>query len=124
MTLVSAGKLVCLLMFAFSVTAAQAAGDADNGKKLFARCAACHTLTEKNKIGPGLKNIVGRRSGTAKDYKYSTALSTADLIWDEPTLDAFLKDPASVVKKARMTLVIKKDQDRADIIAFLRSSAN
>ena len=124
MTLVSAGKLVCLLMFAFSVTAAQAAGDADNGKKLFARCAACHTLTEKNKIGPGLKNIVGRRSGTAKDYKYSTALSTADLIWDEPTLDALLKDPASVVKKARMTLVIKKDQDRADVIAFLRSSAN
>lgn len=104
-----------------SATSALADGDAANGKKLFSRCSACHAITGQNKVGPGLLNIVGRPAASNPDYKYSAALKASGLTWDEATLDTFLKAPAALVKGTRMSLSVKKDADRADIIVYLKT---
>ena len=103
---------------------AYADGDADKGKKLFARCSACHATGDQNKVGPGLQNVVGRSAGAVAGYNYSPALKTSGLTWDEATLDAFLKAPQSIVKGTRMSLSLPKDQDRADVIAYLATLAD
>ncbi|MDQ0564068.1 cytochrome c [Rhizobium mesoamericanum] len=109
------------LLLTLSTTSALADGDAENGKKLFARCSACHVTTDQNKVGPGLQNIVGRPAASQPQYKYSAALAASGLTWDEANLDAFLKAPTTVVKGTRMSLAVPKDQDRADIIAYLKT---
>ncbi|ASW08531.1 cytochrome c family protein (plasmid) [Rhizobium sp. 11515TR] len=100
---------------------AWADGDPDRGQKLFTRCSACHAATEQNKVGPGLLGVVGRPAGTAEGYSYSAAMKSSGIIWDEGALDAFLRSPSSVVKGTRMAILIPKDQDRADLIAYLKT---
>ncbi|WP_165225947.1 c-type cytochrome [Affinirhizobium pseudoryzae] len=113
------------LLLTLSNASAFADGDAENGKKLFTRCSACHAITDQNKVGPGLQNVVGRAAASQPQYKYSSALAASGLTWDEGTLDAFLKAPTTIVKGTRMSLAVPKDQDRADIIAYLKTlSAN
>lgn len=105
-------------------SAAHADGDAAKGQKVYARCAACHAITDQNKVGPSLLGVVGRKAGAIEGYKYSTAMASSGLTWDEPTLDAFLKSPKAVVKGTRMTVSVPKDQDRSDLIAYLKTLAN
>jgi cytochrome c len=110
-----------VLLLTLSCALALADGDAESGKKLFARCSACHAITDQNKVGPGLHNIVGRAAASKPQYKYSPALAASGLTWDEPTLDTFLKAPTALVKGTRMSVAVPKDQDRADIIAYLKT---
>ncbi|QTQ86107.1 cytochrome c family protein (plasmid) [Agrobacterium tumefaciens] len=109
------------LVLTFFCTPALADGNAENGKKLFSRCSACHAITDQKKSGPGLLNVVGRAAASQPQYKYSPALAASGLTWDQPTLDAFLKAPTKVVKGTRMSLAVPKDEDRADIIAYLQT---
>lgn len=117
---------VCLLALGWVVIAppassAWADGALEKGQKLFARCSACHSATEQNKVGPGLLGVVGRSAGTAEGYSYSAAMKSSGLTWDVGSLDAFLKSPSGVVKGTRMSVSIPKDQDRADVIAYLKT---
>ncbi|XAZ19529.1 cytochrome c family protein (plasmid) [Sinorhizobium sp. B11] len=119
-------KQFCLLTLvwvaiALPASSAWADGDPEKGQKLFARCSACHATTEQSKVGPGLFGVVDRPAGTADGYGYSAAMKSSGLTWDEATLDAFLKSPSGVVKGTRMTVSIQKDQDRADVIAYLKT---
>jgi cytochrome c len=101
---------------------AVSAGDPAAGEKQFkAKCAVCHTVEQgKNKIGPSLFGIVGRKSSSIEGFKYSAANKAADLTWDEPTLDKYLTDPKALVKGTIMTFPgIKNDTERADVIAYL-----
>jgi cytochrome c2 len=68
------------------------AGDAVAGKAAFGnQCAVCHTVAVgKNGFGPSLAQVIGRHSGSLKDYNYSSAMSNAGLIWQADTLDVFL----------------------------------
>tara|TARA_R110002020_G_scaffold25240_6_gene82297 strand:+ start:801 stop:1199 length:399 start_codon:yes stop_codon:yes gene_type:complete len=109
-------------------TAAFAEGDAVAGAKVFKKCAACHTATEeKNKIGPHLVGIIDRPVASIADYKYSEAMTghaAEKPIWDEAALTEYLHDPKGVVKGTKMTFVgLKKDQDIADVIAYLKDPA-
>ncbi|MFQ6242658.1 c-type cytochrome [Sinorhizobium meliloti] len=119
-TILRAAAAAALVLTFFS-TPALADGNAESGKKLFSRCSACHAITDQNKVGPGLLNIVGRPVASQPQYKYSAALASSGLTWDEPNLDAFLKAPTKLVKGTRMSLAVPKDQDRADIIAYLKT---
>lgn len=116
-------QLAVMATFAITMASpiARAEGDPSKGKKLFARCSACHVISDQNRVGPGLQNIVGRHAGAAAGYKYSSAMKSSELVWDEPTLDAFLKSPQAIVKGSRMTLSLPKEQDRADVIAYLKT---
>lgn len=104
-------------------------GDADvkKGKRLSLRCRACHDLNEngKNKVGPPLWDIVGRTKATAEDYKYSDALKALGGEWTYDDLNAYLFSPKVFAKGTKMIFPgMKKTQDRANLIAFLRSLSN
>ena len=74
-----------------------AQGDVDSGKKIFKKCAACHSINKDggNKIGPALYNVVGRKVGGVDGYKYSKALAAYDKDWTFEELNGFLKKPAT-----------------------------
>ena len=103
---------------------AMAAGDAAKGKKVFKKCKVCHNVNKggKKKFGPNLFRIVGAKAGAVKGYRYSKAMKASGLTWDEATLDKFLKKPKKLVKKTKMRFPgLKKDSQRADIIAYLKT---
>lgn len=122
-----AGLSAALLALVLSSPAA-AAGDPANGEKLFKKCAACHSLEEgKKKVGPSLHNIFGATPGQVAKFRYSkgmVAYGESGAVWDEATLDAWLTKPKDVVKRTKMAFPgFKKAQDRADVIAYLKSLA-
>lgn len=103
--------------------AALAAGDAQNGKALYAQCAACHSLeTADNTLGPNLKAVLGRKAGAIEDFTYSPPMRRAVVTWTPETLDAFLTDPQAVVAGTKMPFAgMASATDRADLIAYLQS---
>ena len=107
---------------------AMAEGDPAKGKKVFNKCKACHFVDqEKNKVGPHLKNIVGRKAGVVEGYKYSKnllELAEKGLTWDEETLAKYLRKPKGLIPKGKMAFAgLKKDEDIANVIAYLKSMA-
>ena len=109
-----------------AVIAGQAqAQDAAAGEKVFNQCKACHTADQdKNKIGPSLNGVIGRTAGTHPGYNYSKAMVAAGesgVKWDEPTLTTYLHDPKAMVKGTKMAFAgLKKDEDIANVIAYLK----
>lgn len=104
--------------------AALAEGDAAKGEKLFKKCKACHSLEAgKKKVGPSLAGLFGSTAGTVEGFKYSAAMKDSGIVWDEETLDGFLAKPKDVVPKTRMAFPgFKKEQDRMDVIAYLKEA--
>ena len=107
-------------------TPAFADGDAASGEKIFIKCKACHENEQGvNKIGPTLKGIVGRKTASIADFKYSDAMAAkgaAGLVWDEATLTAYLPDPKAYVPGTKMAFAgLKNPQEVADIIAYLKT---
>ncbi|TIL37969.1 cytochrome c family protein [Mesorhizobium sp.] len=97
-----------------------AEGDAALGQRAFQRCSGCHSTADQ-KAGPGLGGIVGRPAGSMEGYRYSEALKSSGLVWDEATLDRFLAAPREVVPKTTMTMAVSKPEDRQNIVAYLKS---
>ena len=98
------------------------------GSKVFKKCKACHVVDEaKNKAGPHLLNIVGRKAGAAEGYSYSKALeakAAEGLVWDEANLAAFLEKPKKFLKGTKMAFGgLRKEKDRNAIIAYFKSLA-
>jgi len=117
-------SIVFLLSFVHSAHA----GDAGAGKKVFNKCKACHGVDEggKNKLGPNLWNIVGAPIAAVEKYKYSKALlayAAEAGTWNEENLDAWLKKPKDLVRKTKMIFPgLKKAEDRANLIAYLKEN--
>ena len=116
------------LILALSILAAMpagsaAAGDVEAGKTAFKKCALCHTAEAgKNKIGPSLFGIVGRKSATVENFNYSEAMKKFDHTWDEETLDTYLADPRATVPETKMVFPgIKDKAERDDVIAYLET---
>jgi cytochrome c len=99
------------------------AADVEAGKTAFKKCALCHTTEAgKNKIGPSLFGIVGRKSATVENFNYSEAMKKFDHSWDEGTLDEYLADPRGTVPGTKMIFVgIKDKTERDDVIAYLET---
>lgn len=121
-------KAAGLLGFTAALTVAMplafAEGDAAEGEKVFKKCKACHVIdSEKNRLGPHLVGIMGRQSGSVDGFKYSSAMQEAGITWDEATLDEYLADPKGYVPKNKMAFVgLKKEEDRANVIAYLKEA--
>jgi cytochrome c len=99
------------------------AADVEAGKTAFKKCALCHTTEAgKNKIGPSLFGIVGRKSATLDGFTYSEAMKKFDHTWDEGTLDEYLADPRTTVPGTKMIFPgIKDKAERDDVIAYLET---
>jgi cytochrome c len=98
------------------------AADLDNGRRVFARCRACHTTTEggPNMTGPNLHGVFGREAGGLEGYNYSSALQQADFVWDGERLDHWLENPRTFLQGTKMAFPgIPDAADRRDVIAFL-----
>ena len=115
---------ILFLTSVFSATDA-IAGDAIAGKAIFkAQCSLCHSAESNDNggaEGPSLNGVFGRKSAAAGNFGYSSALQTANLIWDAPTLDRFLAAPNVYVPGTTMPLSIQDAIQRADVIAYLQS---
>jgi cytochrome c len=106
-----------------SGAAGPTAGNPANGKLLFEkRCTGCHSL-DKNKEGPRLRGVYGRRAGSVQDFSYSDELKSANITWDEVSLDKWLINPEGLVANSDMAFHISSAEERADIIQFLRLSS-
>jgi cytochrome c len=115
--------LALALAAALGSGAAVAEGDAAKGEKVFKKCKTCHTFDPgKKKIGPHLKGVVGRKAGSVEGYKYSKAMAGADITWDEANLDKYLTKPKAFIKGTKMSFAgLKKEAQRADVIAYLKA---
>jgi cytochrome c len=99
-----------------------AAQNADNGRQVLKQaCGICHEVAAgKNRVGPSLFGVVGRKAGSAPDFHYSDEMKNAGLVWDDATLDRFLTAPRATVPGTRMAYAgMKDDQKRHDLIAYL-----
>jgi len=137
LTLKAATAAVSLLAISGN---AFAEGDPAKGEKVFRKCTACHMVGEKakNRVGPVLTGVVGRKAGTAEGYKYSKlnqAAGEAGLEWTEENLIAYLPDPSGFLKKylkendaadkakgrSKMVYKLKKEDERKDVVAYLKT---
>jgi cytochrome c len=87
-------------------------------------CRTCHTTKEgDNRLGPHLYKIVGRKAGSLPNYGYSSAMKSADFVWDEAKLNRFIANPDEIVPGNNMKPYggLASADDRAKILAFLRS---
>lgn len=118
--------LLALPIAALALSAASpaAAQDAAKGEAVFKRlCSTCHMVGEdaKNRLGPVLNGIVGRKAGTIEGYNYSPANRASAAVWDEAALRPYLRDPRAAMPGTKMIYAgLRNDQDFADLFAYLR----
>lgn len=128
-------KLLMGAALALGMTAAAGAaqaGDAAAGKEIFKECMACHTVEAgKNKVGPSLHGVVGRKAGSIEGFKYSKPMqekSAADFTWTPENLKAYVQAPKEIVPGGTMAYAglknVPKYKDKSeaaadDLVAFL-----
>lgn len=103
-------------------SSAAPAQDVAAGKTSFNKCLACHAVGEgaKNKVGPVLNGLNGRKSGTVEGYSYSEANKNSGITWDEATFKEYIKDPKAKIPGTKMVFAgIKNEKEINDLWAFL-----
>jgi cytochrome c len=116
------------IFFVVVATAALAVGSAsiraqESGEAVFKRnCAICHTVEPgKNKIGPTLFGVVGRKAGSVPGFAYSAANKKSGDTWDEQTLDTYLTNPMKFVPGTKMVFGgLKNPEERKALIQYLK----
>jgi cytochrome c len=97
--------------------------DARAGEKVFKKCSTCHTVKEggKNKIGPNLYAIIGKKKASISGFSYSKAMQSKGGNWTLEDLNAWLINPRDFAPGTKMSFAgLKKDKDRANVIAYLK----
>jgi cytochrome c len=117
---VNVGAAIAAALGSVVIAAPALAADAAHGKQVFAQCAACHS-DKPDAIGPSLKGVYGRKSGSLSDFRYSNAMMRANLTWDDANLHAYIKDPQAKVPGNHMPFGgLSSDQDVDDVVAYLK----
>ena len=104
-----------------------ATADISYGKKKARACISCHSFNEggKNSTGPNLWGIFNSNKASNPNFSYSSAMKEFGGTWDEDALNKFMYKPKSYIKGTKMTYAgLKKNKDRAAIIAYLKSLSN
>ena len=119
--------LVASAMFALAIpyTAAAESGDAARGERMYRACAACHSLEpNRNMTGPSLAEVWNRTAGSLASFpRYSPALKSSGIVWNDDTLDQWIRDPLHFIPGNSMTFPGLKDaRQRADLLAFLKDA--
>jgi cytochrome c len=115
--------LSAFLILASSVAASGAmAQDVAAGKSSFNKCLACHSIGEgaKNKVGPVLNGLDGRKAGTYPDYSYSDANKNSGITWNEATFKEYIKDPKAKIPGTKMAFAgIKSENEINNLWAYV-----
>ena len=126
MKLVAAFAVVVAAMLVLSAGSAYAEGDAAAGEDVFKRCSICHTIEEGGppKKGPNLYGMYGRQAGTTPQGSlHSGKLEESDVVWNDETLTEWLGAPGRFIKGVKMTFRLTKDEDIADVIAYMKANS-
>lgn len=111
--------------FALMVVIAPArAQEVEAGRRVFrAQCSSCHEVAAgRNRVGPSLFGVVGRRVGQVQGFRYSDAAKAASVTWDEATLDRYLATPRTVLPGSSMAYTgLRNEEQRRNLIAYLRT---
>ena len=115
-------KLILSALVVIASSAAALAQDVAAGKTSFNKCLACHAVGDgaKNKVGPELNGLDGRKSGTAPDYSYSDANKNSGITWNEANFKEYIKDPKAKVPGTKMFFAgIKNEKEINDLWAYV-----
>ena len=113
---------VVVLLLTLAWNRAVLAQDVAAGEQSFKKCAACHAVGEgaKNKIGPELNGLNGRKAGTAPNFTYSDANKNSGIAWNEASFKDYIKDPKAKVPGTKMIFPgVKNEQQANDLWAYL-----
>jgi cytochrome c len=119
------GTLAALALLALAAQASAAEGNPAQGQRVFGACVACHSLQpDQNMTGPSLADVWNRKAGGLESFsRYSPALKSANIVWNDKTLDEWINDPQHVVPGNQMTFAgIKDARQRANLLAFLKEA--
>jgi cytochrome c len=115
-------KLLVAAALAACSTGAALAQDVAAGETSFKKCGPCHSIGEgaKNKVGPELNGIDGRKSGSAPGYSYSDANKNSGITWSEAAFSEYIKDPRAKVPGTKMVFAgIKNEAEVKNLWAYL-----
>ena len=109
-------RLTLSALVAIASSPAASAGlaqDVAAGKTSFNKCLACHAVGEgaKNKVGPELNGLDGRKAGTAPDYSYSDANKNSGITWNEAQFKDYIKDKAKIPGTNMVFAGIKNEKE-------------
>ncbi len=99
------------------------AQDAAAGETSFKKCMPCHDVGDdaKNKVGPMLNGLAGRKSGTIEGFNYSDANKNSGIVWSEETFKDYIKDPRAKVPGTKMIFPgIKNEKEAGDLWGYLK----
>jgi cytochrome c len=115
------------LSFAAVVMVASAGGafaqDLAAGENSFKKCLPCHSVgaDAKNKVGPVLNGLEGRKSGTIEGYNYTDANKNSGIVWDDKTFAEYITDPRAKIPGTKMVFAgIKSENEKAALWAYLK----
>ena len=114
-------QIIIILSVLLSISVAHADNKV-SGEKVFKRCVSCHSFT-KTKICPPLGKIFDKKAGSVIGFKYSKPMKSSDIIWNDCTLDNFLKKPRKYMKGTKMMFSgLKKKSHREAVIKYLKEN--
>ena len=110
-----------LLIAGSTLSSLRGASNQADGKALFEkRCGGCHAL-DRDKEGPRLGGVYGRKAGTVDSFQYSDALQKSKIVWADDSLERWLTDTAKLVPDNDMTFRVESADERRAIIAYLKA---
>ena len=106
-----------------AATGGALAQDLAAGENSFKKCLPCHSVGEdaKNKVGPVLNGLEGRKSGTIEGYNYTEANKTSGITWDDAQFREYIQDPRAKIKGTKMVFAgIKNENEITNLWAYLK----
>jgi cytochrome c len=115
-------SLVIAAVVLAASTGATLAQDVEAGESSFKKCLPCHDIGDdaRNKVGPLLNGLAGRKSGTVEGFSYSDANKSSGLTWDEATFKDYIKDPRAKIPGTKMIFPgIKNEKEAENLWAYI-----
>ena len=123
MRILAASVVTAMLSLALPASV-RADGDVAKGEKVFGKCKTCHEIgSDRNKVGPTLHGVIGRKAGTVPGFKYSPAMADSGVTWDAATLAEYVAKPKEFIAGNKMAFVgLKKEDEIQDLVAYIAAS--
>jgi len=116
-------KALIVAAVMMTVAGSASAQDLAAGENSFKKCLPCHSVgpDAKNKVGPVLNGLEGRKSGTVEGYNYTDANKNSGITWSEETFKEYITDPRAKIPGTKMVFAgIKNEKERGDLWAYLK----